>query len=38
MAACAVCGREASRLYVCSECGRLVCDSCFVEVVDMCGL
>jgi hypothetical protein len=36
MAVCVVCGGEASRLYVCCECGRLVCDLCYVEAVDMC--
>jgi len=36
MAECAVCGREASWLYACSECGRLVCGLCYVEAVDMC--
>jgi len=36
MTECAVCGREASRLYVCCECGRLVCDLCYVEAVDRC--
>jgi len=36
MAECGVCGREASRLYACCECGGLVCDLCPVEAVDMC--
>lgn len=36
MTECAVRGREASRLSVCSGCGRLVCDLCYVEAVDMC--
>jgi len=31
-----VCGRTTDRLSECSECGRLVCDLCFVEAVDMC--
>jgi hypothetical protein len=29
-------GLGASRFYVCCECGRLVCDLCYVEGVDMC--
>jgi hypothetical protein len=36
MAEYAVCGGEAGRLYACCECGRLVCDLCCVEAVDMC--
>ncbi len=34
MTECAVCGREASRLYVCCECGRLVCDLCHHHTAD----
>ena len=36
MAECAICGREADQLFACSECGRQVCDSCYVEAVNMC--
>ena len=32
----AICGKQTEQLYACSECGRLVCDSCYVEAVDMC--
>jgi len=33
---CAICGTEADQLHTCSECGRQVCDSCYVEAMDMC--
>jgi hypothetical protein len=35
MVGCAICGGEADQLCTCSECGRQVCDSCYVAV-DMC--
>lgn len=36
MPVCAICERETEQLHHCSEYGRMVCDSCYVEAVDMC--
>jgi hypothetical protein len=36
MTECAICEKETEKLYECSECGRLVCDDCYVETVDLC--
>jgi len=33
---CAICGRQTNQLYSCTECGRLVCGSCYVEALDLC--
>jgi hypothetical protein len=32
----AICGRGTDQLFTCSECGRRVYDSCYVEAVDVC--
>jgi hypothetical protein len=36
VAVCAICGEEAEQLHCCSQCGRMVCDSCYVYAVDLC--
>lgn len=36
MGKCAICGEEAEELNECSECGRLVCDSCYSETLSLC--
>jgi hypothetical protein len=36
MAECAICGKETERFHRCSECLKLVCDSCYIKAVDMC--
>jgi len=36
MPECAICGKETEQLHECLECGRLVCELCYVEAVDMC--
>ena len=36
MGECAICGKETDKLCECSECGRLVCDLCFVDAIGLC--